>query len=419
VSQRRRNPLLSNRDGRLFVAAQSGSVIAAGIANVALPWLVLDAGGSPGLAGLVFTVGVLPYLLFGLPSGLIGDRFPRKLVMAVGNAFQAAVAVVIPVWALVDAPPLPAILAAAFLIGVGRVLSDGASFGAVAAIAGREHLGHAQATLTATWAIGQLAGPTVGGTLIGAVGAAQTLWLQTVAFLVAAVLVLVLRTDLDTGRAEPEPPLQALKEGLRTIVRDPIIRTYSWMTGSLNLIGVGAGSLMVPLLKDEVGLSAGKAGAVLATGAVAGLAAPWIVPRLIDRFGGLRVSLACMVWSGTTVAVLSFADSFGSALAVYWLMSLAMYVSGATMIGERQRRAPLHLQGRVGITGRMIFMTTMAIGSAIAAGLAELVGLRPLYLGMGLATLAFALVTGRHLLTMNRIAMRPVPNEMAAPTTVG
>ena len=74
----RDNAMLQTRDGRLFLGAQSLDAMAIGVAQVALPWLVLDATGSKAQAGLVFMLGVAPYVVFGLPAGLIADRYRRQ-----------------------------------------------------------------------------------------------------------------------------------------------------------------------------------------------------------------------------------------------------------------------------------------------------------------------------------------------------
>ena len=61
--------LLGNRDMRLFLAAQGLDSVAIGVASVALPWLVLSEGHSVGLAGLVYPLTIVPFVVFGLPAG--------------------------------------------------------------------------------------------------------------------------------------------------------------------------------------------------------------------------------------------------------------------------------------------------------------------------------------------------------------
>ena len=63
------HPMLAVRDGRLLLSAQAFDAMAIGVAAVALPWLVLKAGGSHGQAGLVYVLTVVPYVVFGLLAG--------------------------------------------------------------------------------------------------------------------------------------------------------------------------------------------------------------------------------------------------------------------------------------------------------------------------------------------------------------
>src|SRR3954466_10877831 len=126
--------MLAVRDGRLFLAAQALDSLAIGLSLVALPWLVLQNGGSHGEAGLVYSASVLPYVVFGLTAGSIGDRLPRRTVMLSGNAAQGGRAAVIPIWTVVGTVPVGVVLAAAFAVGAGRVFVDAAGFGAASSV---------------------------------------------------------------------------------------------------------------------------------------------------------------------------------------------------------------------------------------------------------------------------------------------
>src|SRR2546426_8496700 len=87
-----RNPLMHKRDGWILMVSECMNFLANGVAQVTLPLLVLDAGGSSAAAAFVFTVSVIPYAIFALPAGYIGDRFPRKRILvgaAIGEALVA------------------------------------------------------------------------------------------------------------------------------------------------------------------------------------------------------------------------------------------------------------------------------------------------------------------------------------------
>jgi MFS family permease len=154
---------------------------------------------------------------------------------------------------------------------------------------GRERFTEGQAMLSAAWAIGLLSGPGIGGVLIHAIGAAETLLVEAIAFGVATLLVLAVRTSFDAATDEPTPrPLQAMREGMAVIFRDPLIRVITWTGLPINIVlgGVRAG---VPILKTEMGLSSLEAGSVLAAGAAMGLVAVPVVGAVSRRIGGPRM----------------------------------------------------------------------------------------------------------------------------------
>jgi predicted MFS family arabinose efflux permease len=384
----RDTPLLRRRDGRLFLAAQALDSLAAGVATVALPWLVLDRTHSTAAAGLVFTLEIAPYVVFGLPAGLAGDRLPRRPLIATAHLVQAVCAVIIPAWALFGVPPIAVIALAAFAIGSARAFSDAGAFGAVAALVGRDQFTTGQAVLSAAWAVGLLAGPPLGGALIGILGPAPTLWAQAAAFAGAATLIMLVRQSL--GRPEPSAADQGAAQGLRFLFDDPLLRMLTTVGVLWNLVSAGATALLVPLLRVSVGLSPRQAGVVLACASVMGIVAAPVVHRLESRSPGYRLYLAAVLVSGPVTALVGASVGVVGSVVCVGAWSLVNWVVMAIFIGERQRRAPHNLQARVGISGRMVMTASMAVGAALASTLTALMPLRDLYVAMGFATLLVA-----------------------------
>jgi MFS family permease len=395
------HPLLAARDGRLLLAAQSLDALAMGVAGVALPWLVLKGGGSHAAAGLVFALTVAPYLFFGLPAGAAADRFSRRSVMLWAHACQASIAAVIPVWTAVGVPPLAAILPLAFAIGSARVFADAGTFGAVASIVGAERFAEGQATLSAAWGVGLFAGPALGGLLIALAGPGFALAAEAGACAVAALLVAAIRTRLDHEADEPPVgSIAAISEGLRYMVRNRGIATYTAVIVAVNVAGAGSYALLVPLLRDHVGLPAGKVGAIMAVGELSAVAAAAVVGPLSRRFGPNHLFVAGLIAGPLMVAALGLATGFATALAAAIPFLLIESAISVVAIGERQRRAPGELQGRVGIAGRMAALGAVAAGSGIASALSGPLGLRGVYLAMAAASLTVALVSAPFLLRL-------------------
>lgn len=372
--------------------AQFADHFAIGIANVALPWLVLSGGGGIGLAGLIFALGTLPYLLFGLPAGVAGDRRSRKRIMLVAYLSQALLAGIIPVWAFVSGqPPVAVVLLSAFAVGIGRVYVDAASFGAVADIIGRESFTQGQAAFSVAWSAGQVAGPALGGVLIAVFGAAEAVAVESACFLVGGLAILSIRRPLAAhADAAATSAREALRAGLAVIRDVPLLRLLTMVQVVWYFTVIATQALKVPFLREVLDLDARKAGWVLGIAAAMGVIGGVVVGPLERRFGGVRLIAASAVVTGLAILALSVADGFALGALCYGLVALSSWISITSLIGERQQHAPLHLQARVGITGRSIAFTALTLGSLAASGLASLVPLRALYAGVGVAALLIA-----------------------------
>ncbi len=395
--------LLQSDDGRRLLVAQLFDALGAGVGIVALPWLVLDAGGNASTAGLVVVFGLVPYVLFGLFAGVTGDRRSRRKVIVAAHATQAACALAVTVWALSGTTPVWLVLGAAFSIGTARTFADASAFGAIAQIVGPAQFGAAQGLLSTVWATGMVSGPALGGQLIGSFGPSRAITVQCAAFGLAALCAATIRSPL-------RPPVpnfgglqEAIREGIDVILRTPVVRMITLTTLVWNLAFYGSEALIVPFLRGVIHLDGGRVGWVLGVGALIGVATGPMILWLEGRIGPPVVIVTGIVVSGLCVLALATSTAFWQVLGIWVVLSLAQWVSFTTAIGERQRHAPAHMQARVGITGRAIAMGSMTAGATGASLLAHVVELRTLYYGMGVATLLVAVVLGPRLLR------RPTP----------
>jgi MFS family permease len=82
---------LRDRNFRLLFAGRAISYVGTYLAPIAVAFAVLDLGGSATAVGLTFaawTVAQVATLAFG---GVIGDRFPRRVVMISSDVASTAV----------------------------------------------------------------------------------------------------------------------------------------------------------------------------------------------------------------------------------------------------------------------------------------------------------------------------------------
>ena len=385
--------LLGDRDMRLFLAAQGLDSLAIGVAGVALPWLLLSEGHSVGLAGLVYPVTIVPFVVFGLPAGALGDRFAWRRVMYASHAVQAAASASVPLWALGGPPPVALVLTAAFAVGSGRVFADAAAFGAVASVVGPENFTRGQSALSAAWSIGFLAGPALAGVLVAAIGPSFAIAAEASALVIAAALI----AAVHTGRAGPATSpagRQDVRAGLRFIRRDPAVRMFTVTSFCFALVTAGATGLEVPLLRNAIGLSSTATGWTLALAALTGTATSLATSKLAQR---VRPSILCvtgMVLAAAALAALATATALPATVLSFMAYGGLSWLLSTMFISERQRRAPADLQARVGIAGRMLLLGAVAAGSGVATTLAGKAGIRVTYLAMAVSAAVVAIAVG-------------------------
>ncbi|MBO0703432.1 MAG: MFS transporter, partial [Candidatus Dormibacteraeota bacterium] len=143
------------------------SVFGSAITTVALPLtavVVLHAGAFQ--MGVLAAAGTLPPLLFGLVAGVWIDRFPRRLVLIVGDVGRALLLGTIPVLALLGRLRIEVLYLVAFLVGLLSFLFLIAAASVTPALVDREDLMQANSATALNSSLGSTAGPALAGALV-------------------------------------------------------------------------------------------------------------------------------------------------------------------------------------------------------------------------------------------------------------
>src|SRR6266508_185989 len=93
-----------------------------GVFLTALPLLAATLTRDPLQVSLVFAAGWLPWLLLGLVSGALADRWDRRRVMWTVDAARFAVVGFLGVAVWAGWATIPLLVGAAFLLGAGQTL---------------------------------------------------------------------------------------------------------------------------------------------------------------------------------------------------------------------------------------------------------------------------------------------------------
>jgi MFS family permease len=372
-----------------------------GVLGAAGPLLVASLTSEPGLVGLAVLVQQLPWLLFGLLSGALVDRWDRRRLIVAVDACRAVAMATLALVVLTGGADLVVVYVALFLLGAGETLADGAIGGLVVQMVPAHRLGDSNARLMATTIIGnQLAGPPLGAFLF-ALGHAYPSAFQAITYGAAAIL--LARLTIRPLRADAPPAERTsvwadILAGLRWLIRQRGLRLLVATGGVMNLTFMLGFVTWVLYATKVLGLSEFEFGMLSTCSAVGGLAGPWVYRRLEPSLGAVGVLRIGLCFEAIVHLVL--ATHPGGAWVVAGTMALFGVHSvlfGAAETTVRQRVTPLDLLGRANSVRQFVALGSVPIGGALGALIAQQLGLTAGFWIAGVAMLFVAVAVWRPL----------------------
>ena len=365
--------LRSNGPYRRLFTANEISYIGDWFSMIALFLLAGEASdNSPlAIAGVLatrsFTFAPLEPL-----TGMLADRYPRRWLMVLGNVWSLVMLVSALALGMLES------LESVYLLGmamvVGRAISSNAESAYVPNICTKEELLSANALSSGGWSAAMGIGAGIGGLTISKYGIETALWIDSLTFLIAILIILSLPDggpEKSTQRLfSPRAMLGEIVSGWSYILSMPSIRRVvlakaMWASGGgaqvflLILIGKEAGfgdvAAGIGILYMARGFGSGF-GPIVSRRVMANrMMIPYLLGGVLVISGAFYIAVAASEW---TVIILVYVFISHAASGVNWVLS-------TTMLQQRSEDAWL---GRVFGTDSLGITLTMGL-STVAAGL--------------------------------------------------
>lgn len=390
-----------NRDAGFgqFWLAQAVSRFGDPITLIALATVTYVRTGSALFTALAVVIATVPTALFGFFSGAIGDALGHRRAMFVSDVARVILIGAIPMLLGADAPLFVAyvfVFAAALF---GAVFNP-ARIAIIPQLVGPERLASANSMVAATDRTVEILGALAAGFLVANVGAAA-FYFDAATFAISALLLGTLRVSTrDTHALSVARLLADAAEGLRFLLREPVLRvnTYFSLVAQLALPVVN-GLTPVYLVRRfangdaEFGAALfGVSEAALAAGAVgAGLT----LPEYMHQFRKGQLLLVGFGMYGGLLILLGLAPSLLPAMVIFFLLGVANVIFVVPNITISQEVTPPELRARVfGARYALLNLTWLPV-ILVSGALADRVDAGLLIAVAGAVTLATALFAVR------------------------
>ncbi len=403
--------VLRNPELRRLQLAWAGSNLGTWGYGIALSVFAYDHGGATAV-GVVGLVRLIPAAVAAPFMGVLGDRYPRRLVMALSDLGRVAVVglAAIVIWADL-APAIVYLLAAA-----GVVISTAfrpAQAAIIPSLATTpEELTASNVVSSSIESLGMFAGPAIGGLVLAFSGPAAVFLLAAATFLWSAVLILRIRVHDDGREAlkddeEPSSFLRQAFAGFATVAREPGPRLLVGLFTAQALI---AGALLVfevVVALELLGKGDAWVGILSAAFGVGALLGALLSGLLVTR-GRLAIDFGAgiLLW-GLPLVLIGFwpypAVAVGT-LALLGVGNTLVDVSGMTLL---QRSVPDDVLARVFGVLETMFLATVSLGAILAPWIIHRLGSRTALVITGCFLPVIVALTARQLLRLDATTRAP------------
>lgn len=385
-----------------LVLSVGSSGLADGTAKVAAPLYVAYHSGDPRLVAGCAVAVALPWLLFGLASGVITDRIRRRLAMQLGNAARALALLAIAAGTATGRLSIPELYLGLVVLGSGETLAESAAQSLVPDLVSQSDLDRANGRVYGTMTISQQVGGQALGGLLFAIAAPVPFAASSLMFATAVCAAATIRVS---GRPPAAPGgarrsvFRDMADGLSWLWHQRLLRTLAIVGGTVNFLFAGVFAVLVLLVRHRLGLGSAGYGLILAVGAAGALLGSLLTERLVAILGRRRilagwVLLQAVVWA--LMAVATSAVVVAVLLAAGWFAAMTASVATTSL---RQELVPPYLLGRVTSVFRMLSWGTMPFGALAAGFIASAAGLTAPYWAtaalLAVAGVVTAVVVGR------------------------
>jgi predicted MFS family arabinose efflux permease len=379
------SPLWQNHAFVRVWGAASISIFGSLITRIALPLVaILTLGAGPIEVAVLRSIDLVAALFVGLVAGAWVDRLRRRPVLIWADLGRAVLLGSIPLSFVLGTLALWQLVAVAGLAAVLTTFFDAADNAYLPTIVERERLVEANSALAASGSVAEFAGFGISGFLVQLLSGPITILIDAVTYLVSAVLLISVRTPEPPPppREDREPVLDEIRQGLRIVRHDPVLRAFAGAQMLMSGLWGVFGATWFLFALEELDVSPATVGVIAGVGGASSFIGALVATRSTRRWGVGPVAIGAMLLAALGNLLIPLAPAGFPLIAIAFLLwqqlvaDSAMTVYDVTETSVRQSLVADRELGRVASTFQVASAAAQLVATIGAGLLAEAIGLR-------------------------------------------
>ena len=377
---------VSRRPLYLLEGANALSGLSNAIAIITIPWLIFERTGSATQAGIVVAASAIPGIFISPFVGALIDHYGRKRV-SIGSDLMSALSVMLfPIWDSLFGLTFASIAAFAVL----GAAFDPAGYTARKSLipdvakASNTSMDKLNSWHEAVFSGGWVLGPAIGAIAISLVGAANSMWIVFVAFILAIILISMLHVgDLGLEHREEigdqEKFWTSTLRGLQVLKSDKAMYYLTLSIVFLAMVYLPTESVVLPKYFSDIDDPRGY-GYVLSSMAAGGIATTLAYPKLVKHFKKRTIVIGALAATSFAMIPMTFFPPIGLFVLAGFLLGLGWGPMNPLMNSVVQQLVAPHIQGRVFGVQTSLFYASGPIGMVVTGVSVDAFGVRPVYI---------------------------------------
>ncbi len=362
--------------------------------TVGAAWLMISLKGSPTYVALIQTASALPFFIFALPAGAIGDIADRRKLILSTETWMLLVAITVAGLTISGWMSPLLLLLLTFALSAGDAFESPTWRAILPEVVPSEDLQAASALNGIEFNVARAVGPGLAGFIVAAAGVGTAFLLNAASFIGVIVVIARWKRPVHRRTSPPETVRGGMVTGLRYIRYSPTIRKLFLRTGLVTFFATALTALL-PVIAHNINNSPIVFGILLGCFGLGAVAGAVIMQRARARWSAeVVVSLGVAAYGMATLAAGLFR--------LLPLLCMAAFVGGASWIMFISiisvivlNRSPDWVRARVLSISTLVLQGSVAIGSVAWGAIATHFGLATAltYAGVGtIVATALALV---------------------------
>lgn len=355
--------------------------------SVGAAWFMVSLHAGPLYVALTQTASALPFFVFALPAGSIGDIVDRRKLILFAEVWMAGAAMVLTAVTFSGMMSPPLLLILTFALSAGDAFESPTWRAVLPELVPKEDLASAAVLNGIEFNFARAVGPALTGVVIAASSVGTAFALNAVSFFAVIVVVARWNRPVRTRTAPPETLGGATAAAIRYVRYSPSVRVVLFRSGIAMFFASGLLALL-PTIAHGVSSSPIGYGLLLGCFGFGAVLGALVMQKVRGRWTADAVVLTALpVFGLSTLAtgMLHSLPALGASMlaaGAAWIVFVSLF--NVTILNL----APDWVRARVIAVSMLVFQGAMAAGSAVWGALATKTGIHAAMMWAGVGTIA-------------------------------